>query len=165
MPGNNGFGDFVKFTHASERDLARHLRSELFDLLFVTQASIALGWYDAGTDHVHPNLSSLQIGGPGTSKGTDRGFGRAINAERFHANRGNDRCVEDDSASVLQQGKRFLDCKKQSFNVDVKDLMTSAPSLRKRWAVAKPRPLVPTVIRVIFPFNLLMMSFVLGFSG
>jgi hypothetical protein len=103
--------------------LARHLHSELFDLLFVTQASIALGWYNAWTDDVHPDLSSLQIGGPGASKGTDRGFARAINAERFHANRGNDRCVQDDCASVLQQGKRFLDGKKQSFNVDVKDLI------------------------------------------
>jgi hypothetical protein len=44
-------------------------------------------------------------------------------------------------------------------------MITSAPSLRKRSAVAKPRPVVPPVISAIFPFNLLTLYFSFGTEG
>jgi len=120
---DHSLGDLIGLTHPPERDLCRHLRSVLRDLLFVAQALISLSWHHTGADGVDANFTLLQIAGPGAGKGTNRCFRRAVNAEGFHAHRGDDRGIQDNGAPILQQGKRFLDGKKQSFNVDVKDLI------------------------------------------
>ena len=116
-------GDLIGLTHPPERDLCRHLRSELRDLLFVAQALISLSWHHAGADGVDANFTLLQIAGPGAGKGTNRCFRRAVNAEGFHANRGDDRGIQDDLSPILKQRKRFLNGKEQALDVDVEDLV------------------------------------------
>ena len=81
-------GDLIGLTHPPERDLCRHLRSELRDLLFVAQALISLSWHHTGADGVDANFTLLQIAGPGAGKGTNRCFrglkGKARAPEQRH---------------------------------------------------------------------------------
>src|SRR5690349_14325365 len=123
-------GDLVGLTHPPERDLCRHLRSELRDLLFVAQALISLSWHHAGADGVDANFTLLQIAGPGAGKGTNRCFRRAVNAEGFHANRGDDRGIQDDHSPILKQRKRFLDGKEQALDLTLMTLNRCLTGLR-----------------------------------
>src|SRR5258705_4678583 len=82
----DGFGDFVRFARAPQRDLGGHLGGKPFDLFF-GQAALVVGRRDnyPWAHRVDADLVIFQIIGPATGEIAHRRLGSGIDAEVWHA--------------------------------------------------------------------------------
>src|ERR1700694_6103081 len=82
----DGFGDFVRFARAPQRDLGGHLGGKSLDLFF-GQAALVVSRRDnyPRAHSVDADLAIFQIIGPATGETAHRGLGSGIDAEVWHA--------------------------------------------------------------------------------
>src|ERR1700683_2190000 len=126
--------NFIRDADASKRDYGSLGGDETRHLLF-GQAKLVVTWcrYGTGADDVYTDLAVFQIDDPAAREGTQRGFGRGIDAERRHALDGNHRSVEDDRRSSWHQRECLLHGEQCSLHIDVEGLVKTRFGDRAEW--------------------------------